>query len=121
MSTTTSDPKRKAVCESLFAGGCSQGVTRRKKGVYKHIPHREKPAGVVAKRNARERRRVQTVNQAFIRLGQALPHNNKVRIDLFILADKASNCDLYFSRNNETFNFFSVGNVSAKSEFSKGP
>ena len=48
---------------------------------YKHIPHSEKPAGVVAKRNARERRRVQTVNQAFVRLSKAVPQSGKVSQD----------------------------------------
>ena len=48
---------------------------------YKHIPHSEKPAGVVAKRNARERRRVQTVNQAFVRLSKAVPQSGKASKD----------------------------------------
>jgi len=41
---------------------------------YKHIPHRDKPPHLVARRNARERRRVQAVNAAFIRLRRHLPH-----------------------------------------------
>ena len=53
--------------------------TRRKKSNYKHVPHCEKPPQVVAKRNARERRRVHAVNQAFIRLRKAIPFENKVR------------------------------------------
>ena len=52
---------------------------RRKKSNYKHVPHREKPLQVVAKRNARERRRVQAVNQAFIQLRKAIPIESKVR------------------------------------------
>ena len=32
---------------------------RKSKSTYKHVPHREKPAHLVARRNARERRRVQ--------------------------------------------------------------
>ena len=36
----------------------------KKKSTYKHIPHREKPAHLVEKRNARERRRVEAVNGA---------------------------------------------------------
>ena len=32
---------------------------RKSKSTYKHVPHREKPPHVVARRNARERRRVQ--------------------------------------------------------------
>lgn len=43
---------------------------------YKHVPHREKPPQVVAKRNARERRRVQAVNNAFVRLRKAVPIEN---------------------------------------------
>jgi len=41
---------------------------------YKHIPHRDKPPHLVARRNARERRRVQAVNSAFLRLRRHLPH-----------------------------------------------
>ncbi|XP_018334815.1 uncharacterized protein LOC108743723, partial [Agrilus planipennis] len=44
---------------------------------YKHIPHKNKPPQVVAKRNARERRRVQAVNKAFLKLRQAVPIENK--------------------------------------------
>ncbi|CAH1799619.1 unnamed protein product [Owenia fusiformis] len=44
---------------------------------YKHIPHSEKAPQVVAKRNARERRRVQAVNGAFIRLRRHVPYENK--------------------------------------------
>ena len=33
--------------------------SRTSKSTYKHVPHREKPAHLVARRNARERRRVQ--------------------------------------------------------------
>ena len=44
---------------------------------YKHIPHREKPPHLVQRRNARERRRVQAVNTAFVRLRRHIPHENK--------------------------------------------
>ncbi|XP_013788507.2 fer3-like protein [Limulus polyphemus] len=47
------------------------------KSVYKHIPHREKPPHLVARRNARERRRVQAVNNAFARLRKCVPVENK--------------------------------------------
>jgi hypothetical protein len=40
---------------------------------YKHIPHRDKPPQLVARRNARERRRVQAVNSAFSRLRKVVP------------------------------------------------
>ncbi|KAK5643898.1 hypothetical protein RI129_007743 [Pyrocoelia pectoralis] len=42
----------------------------------KHVPHKDKPPQIVAKRNARERRRVQAVNSAFVRLRKALPIEN---------------------------------------------
>lgn len=51
----------------------------KKKSNYKHVPHCEKPPQVVAKRNARERRRVHAVNQAFMRLRRAIPFENKVK------------------------------------------
>nr|XP_027210709.1 protein atonal homolog 1-like [Penaeus vannamei] len=43
------------------------------KSAYKHVPHREKPPHLVARRNARERRRVQSVNVAFARLRRVVP------------------------------------------------
>ena len=57
-------------------------VVRRKlkkaqKSSYKHVPHSEKPPHVVAKRNARERRRVETVNNAFLRLRRHVPLDTK--------------------------------------------
>ena len=51
----------------------------KKKSSYKHVPHSDKPPQVVAKRNARERKRVHAVNQAFIRLRKVLPFENKVQ------------------------------------------
>lgn len=61
------------------------GATRNKSGrhrkgarpVYKHVPHREKPPQIVARRNARERRRVQAVNTAFSRLRKVVPIENR--------------------------------------------
>ncbi|XP_067123552.1 achaete-scute homolog 1-like [Centruroides vittatus] len=47
------------------------------KSTYKHIPHREKPPHLVARRNARERRRVQAVNNAFARLRKSVPIENR--------------------------------------------
>ena len=49
----------------------------KKKSSYKHVPHSEKPAHLVAKRNARERRRVEAVNAAFLKLRRAIPVDNK--------------------------------------------
>jgi len=43
-----------------------------------HVPHLEKPPHLVAKRNARERRRVHAVNLVFVRLRRAMPFENKV-------------------------------------------
>lgn len=43
----------------------------------KYVPHREKPVHVVEKRNARERRRVEAVNSAFVRLRRMVPHENR--------------------------------------------
>lgn len=37
---------------------------------------KQKPPHVVAKRNARERKRVQAVNQAFVKLRSAVPIQN---------------------------------------------
>ncbi|GFQ91352.1 achaete-scute-like protein [Trichonephila clavata] len=62
------------------AGGARKKA-RSKNGVskssYKHVPHREKPPHLVARRNARERRRVQAVNTAFSRLRRSVPSENK--------------------------------------------
>lgn len=46
------------------------------KNIYKHVPHKEKAPQVVARRNARERKRVQAVNMAFVRLRKAIPYQN---------------------------------------------
>lgn len=48
----------------------------RKNSGYRHVPHKDKPPQVVARRNARERRRVQAVNTAFVRLRKAVPIHN---------------------------------------------
>ena len=53
------------------------GRKGKKKSPYKHVPHSEKPAHLVEKRNARERRRVEAVNSAFVRLRKAVPIENK--------------------------------------------
>ncbi|GIY21724.1 BHLH domain-containing protein [Caerostris darwini] len=44
---------------------------------YKHVPHKDKPPHLVAKRNARERRRVEAVNSAFARLRKCVPIENR--------------------------------------------
>jgi Helix-loop-helix DNA-binding domain len=50
-----------------------RGQRAAKKGGYRHVPHKDKPPQMVARRNARERRRVQAVNTAFYRLRSAVP------------------------------------------------
>lgn len=52
-------------------------IKRSGKTVYKHVPHCEKPPHLVARRNARERRRVETVNNAFLRLRKHVPMDTK--------------------------------------------
>lgn len=47
------------------------------KSSYKHVPHHQKPVHLVAKRNARERKRVQAVNLAFVRLRKCVPVENR--------------------------------------------
>ena len=54
-----------------------KGKSKKPRNRYKHIPHREKPKPVVARRNARERRRVQTVNGAFSLLRKHIPYESK--------------------------------------------
>jgi len=68
--------------ESGASRGVAEGESRlrassKSKTSYKHIPHSQKPAHLVAKRNARERRRVQAVNQAFYRLRRSVPIENR--------------------------------------------
>ena len=57
----------------------ARAVTRsaRAHTCYKHVPHCEKPPQLVQRRNARERRRVQAVNNAFVRLRRYIPYENK--------------------------------------------
>lgn len=50
---------------------------RRSTTTYKHVPHSAKPVQVVAKRNARERKRVQNVNSAFTYLRRHIPYENR--------------------------------------------
>lgn len=51
----------------------SDDVTSSVKKGYKHVPHKDRPLLVVARRNARERRRVQAVNCAFSKLRKMVP------------------------------------------------
>lgn len=50
--------------------------TLRDKNGYRHVPHSEKSPQIVAKRNARERKRVQGVNNAFVKLRSVVPIQN---------------------------------------------
>ncbi|XP_064629327.1 basic helix-loop-helix transcription factor scleraxis-like [Lineus longissimus] len=50
---------------------------KKSKSTYKHIPHSEKAPHLVQQRNARERRRVQAVNTAFLRLRKHVPFEHK--------------------------------------------
>ena len=50
---------------------------RGKQNAYKHVPHREKPPHLVAKRNCRERKRVEQLNEAFGKLRKNIPIENK--------------------------------------------
>lgn len=50
---------------------------RMSKTSYKHIPHKDKPPHLVARRNARERKRVQAVNTAFAKLRKCVPSENR--------------------------------------------
>ncbi|XP_037524416.1 achaete-scute complex protein T4 [Rhipicephalus sanguineus] len=55
------------------SGSCGGGVKRVSSS------HREKPPHLVARRNARERRRVQAVNSAFCRLRKCVPIENRAK------------------------------------------
>ncbi|XP_071452900.1 achaete-scute homolog 1-like [Hetaerina americana] len=52
---------------------CRRRCRARRSAPYRHVPHREKAPTAVARRNARERRRVEAVNGAFLRLRRAVP------------------------------------------------
>jgi len=68
-----------ANCEAQIINTASTTEeTTTSSNAYRHIPHREKPPHLVARRNARERRRVHAVNLAFVRLRRAVPFENKV-------------------------------------------
>ncbi|XP_015918566.2 achaete-scute homolog 3 [Parasteatoda tepidariorum] len=54
-----------------------KSAPRKGKQCYKHVPHKDKPPHLVARRNARERRRVQAVNSAFARLRKCVPIENR--------------------------------------------
>ena len=71
--TTASTAAAACSSSSSSQGGGGGGS----KSTYKHVPHSEKPAHLVEKRNARERRRVHAVNLAFVKLRKALPFENK--------------------------------------------
>lgn len=61
------------VKKHVVTAGARRRPRRSTKTAYKHVPHCEKPPHLVARRNARERRRVETVNNAFLRLRRHVP------------------------------------------------
>lgn len=71
-----SDKDRQLQDDEMSTGALKENNCKKGIGKYVHVPHRDKPPQVVAKRNARERRRVQAVNSAFIRLRKAVPLDN---------------------------------------------
>ena len=71
------EEEEQEVTSTESAGGRRREKKSKKKSSYKHVPHSEKPAHLVAKRNARERRRVEAVNAAFLKLRRAIPVDNK--------------------------------------------
>ena len=75
----TSFPKETTVTYRRSRDGhvIRRTIKRSGKSAYKHVPHSEKPPHVVAKRNARERRRVQAVNNAFLRLRRHVPSETR--------------------------------------------
>lgn len=64
-------------CNSKLRYSDEMTIKPQKKSTYRHIPHSEKPPHLVARRNARERKRVQAVNNAFLKLRKHVPCENK--------------------------------------------
>ena len=52
---------------------------KKRNNAFKHVPHSKKPPLIVAKRNARERKRVNKITDAFERLREHVPHLIKDR------------------------------------------
>ncbi|XP_050524897.1 protein lin-32-like isoform X2 [Daktulosphaira vitifoliae] len=71
-STTSSSPGP-SLASTSTNGGQKSGSLKSKGSRSKDTPAGQKPAQVVARRNARERRRVQAVNWAFARLRKVVP------------------------------------------------
>lgn len=76
MSDSADDSDSDDTLDSLN-GTTSSPRRRRASKPCKYVPHSEKPPHLVQKRNARERRRVQAVNSAFIKLRKVVPYENK--------------------------------------------
>lgn len=64
-------------CNCIVNNSDDMTIRPQKKSTYRHIPHSEKPPHLVARRNARERKRVQAVNNAFLKLRKHVPCENK--------------------------------------------
>lgn len=72
-STTSSSPGPSLASTSTGDGQKASSSKAKQAGRSKDTPAGQKPAQVVARRNARERRRVQAVNWAFARLRKVVP------------------------------------------------
>ena len=62
-----------------FTACSDRTTTMKRRSTYKHIPHSEKPTHLVEKRNARERKRVMAVNDAFLALRKHVPCGNRTK------------------------------------------
>lgn len=60
-----------------FFDSATQSPRSKAKTVSKYVPHKDKPPQLVERRNARERRRVESVNSAFVRLRRIVPYENR--------------------------------------------
>ncbi|XP_044736723.1 putative uncharacterized protein DDB_G0282499 [Chrysoperla carnea] len=60
----------------VYKNGPLKSIKNNNNKSLRHVPHKNKPPQIVERRNARERRRVEAVNSAFIRLRKAVPIEN---------------------------------------------
>ncbi len=64
-------------CSGSEVGNTFQTNKRKRTSKTIYVPHKNKPANIVSRRNARERRRVQAVNNAFKILRNYIPYENR--------------------------------------------
>ncbi|GFS17330.1 achaete-scute-like protein [Elysia marginata] len=76
-SSDTPSPAEAKRSTGKFSSAAQTTKLATKRNLYKHVPHCLKPAHLVAKRNARERTRVQAVNSAFGKLRKHVPYETK--------------------------------------------